>query len=409
MKKVIVVGGGPAGMSAAIAAARNGHRVCLYEANEKLGKKLYITGKGRCNYSNGADTADYFANIVSNPKFMYSALYGFTNEDFTAFLNEYGCRTKEERGKRLFPVSDHASDVTKAFEKALRDLGVDIYLDTAVKSLITEDGKCSGVILGNGTREEADHVIVATGGLSYPTTGSTGDGLRFAADAGLKVSDTRPALVPFLCEGDVCGRLQGLSLKNVTLTVTKESGKVLYKGFGEMLFTHFGISGPLVLSASSYTGKEIENEKCFAVIDLKSAIERKELDERLLRIISEHPKRTYSHFFEKLLPSKLIGVMVDLSGISPDKKLADLTKDDRKKILSLLKEFKLTITGCGGYNEAIITQGGVSTKQLDPKSMKTKKTEGLSFAGEVVDIDALTGGFNIQCAVSMGFLAGGSI
>ncbi|MCR5451193.1 MAG: NAD(P)/FAD-dependent oxidoreductase [Lachnospiraceae bacterium] len=409
MKKVIIIGGGPAGMSAAIAAAKNKNSVTLIEANEKLGKKLYITGKGRCNYSNGVDIKDYFDNIVSNPKFMYSALNNFTNDDFTKLLNDYGCKTKAERGRRLFPLSDHASDVTKALSNAMSDLGVNILLSTKATSIIVQNETCKGVLTDDKKRLDADHVIVATGGLSYPSTGSTGDGFTFAKDLGLKISPLRPALVPFECEGETCQRLQGLSLKNINFSVALENDKIIYKDFGEMLFTHFGISGPVVLSASSFCGKYLDTNKLHAIIDLKPAIPREELDKRLLKIINEHPKRSFSRFFEGLLPSKLINEAILLSGIDKDKNLADITKEERKRILSLLKEFKLDITGVRGFNEAIITQGGIAVKQLDPKSMKVKKISGLSFAGEVLDIDALTGGFNIQCAVSMGYLAGGSI
>ena len=404
MRRVIVIGGGAAGMMAAVAAADTGANVVLLEKNEKLGKKLFITGKGRCNVTNGADMDTLFANICTNPRFMYSALYGFDNYAVMDFLEKAGCALKTERGERVFPVSDHSSDVIAAFQRELKKRNVEIHLNTEVADLLIKDGCVLGVRLSGGNQMEADSVIVCTGGVSYPSTGSTGDGYRFAEETGHKVTEVYPALVPFQVKEAWCGQLMGLSLKNVTVQLICGKKKV-YEGFGEMLFTHFGVSGPLILSASSYylPGSEAE-----LLIDLKPAIETEQLDKRILRDFEENKNRQFKNALGGLFPVKLIPVMVELSGIHPDKKVNEITREERKRFLELIKKLPLTVTGTRSFAEAIITKGGVTVKDVNPSTMESKKVKGLYFAGEVLDVDALTGGFNLQIAWSTGHLAGES-
>lgn len=404
MRRVIVIGGGAAGMMAAVAAADTGANVVLLEKNEKLGKKLFITGKGRCNVTNGADMDTLFANICTNPRFMYSALYGFDNYAVMDFLEKAGCALKTERGERVFPVSDHSSDVIAAFQRELKKRNVEIHLNTEVADLLIKDGCVLRVRLSGGNQVEADSVIVCTGGVSYPSTGSTGDGYRFAEKTGHKVTEVYPALVPFQVKEAWCGQLMGLSLKNVTVQLICGKKKV-YEGFGEMLFTHFGVSGPLILSASSYylPGSEAE-----LLIDLKPAIETEQLDKRILRDFEENKNRQFKNALGGLFPVKLIPVMVELSGIHPDKKVNEITREERKRFLELIKKLPLTVTGTRSFAEAIITKGGVTVKDVNPSTMESKKVKGLYFAGEVLDVDALTGGFNLQIAWSTGHLAGES-
>lgn len=408
MSKVIIIGGGAAGMAAAIGAAQLGHSVAVYEKNEKLGKKVYITGKGRCNVTNACDTEDLFANMVTNGKFLYSAIYGFTNFDIMELLESAGCKLKTERGNRVFPVSDKSSDVILALERVMKSLHVEIHLNEPVKDLICEDGRCKGILLANsGKRVMADAVIVATGGISYPATGSTGDGYRFAREAGHTVTALSPALVPFLCAEEDVRSLQGLSLKNIEVTVYDEK-KVLWKEFGEMLFTHFGVSGPVVLSASSYAAKRIKLHPLRMDIDLKPALSREQLDSRILRDFDEVKNKQFKNSLAKLFPAKLIPVIVERSGIDPDKQVNEVTVKERARLVELTKAFQVTLTGLRGYNEAIITQGGISVKEVDPSTMESKKMPGLYFAGEVLDLDGVTGGFNLQIAWSTGMLAGRS-
>lgn len=404
MSKVIVVGGGAAGMMAAYAAAMVGHSVTLLEQNEKLGKKIYITGKGRCNFTNASDLDEIMKAVVTNPKFLYSAFYTFSNESVMDFFESNGMPYKVERGNRVFPLSDHSSDVIRTLERVLRGQGVEIHLHTKVKQILRDDERVTGVLLENGQVMSADNVVIATGGRSYVTTGSTGDGYGFAKDLGHKVVPQKPALVPLVVKEDYVIQMQGLSLKNVTLSIDMDK-KCLYRGFGEMLFTHFGVSGPLVLSASSLLTKHLPGE-LQATIDLKPALTREQLDERLLREINEHPKGHIKGIFQQLVPSKMVFVMIFLSGISRDKYLCELTKEEREKIISLLKHFSFTIVAARGYNEAIITQGGVDVKQVDPSTMESKLVPGVYFAGEVLDLDAMTGGYNLQIAWSTGYLAG---
>lgn len=408
MGKIIVIGGGAAGMMAAIAAADKGKQVCLIEKNEKLGKKLFITGKGRCNVTNAADIEDLFQNVCHNEKFLYSAFYQYSNTEVMDFLEKSGCPLKTERGGRVFPVSDHASDVIAAFHRQLQKRRVEICLNTTVQNLITRESEegitLEGVKLSDGTILEADSCIVCTGGLSYPTTGSTGDGFRFAEESGHKVVECKPGLVPLCTKQAWCKDLMGLALKNVAVTM-KAGKKESYSGFGEMLFTHFGVSGPLILSASSYYPVKKESEvKLF--IDLKPALDMEQLDKRLLRDFDENKNRQFKNAINGLFPSKLVPVMIDLSGINPDKKVNEITKEERHNFADLIKNLPLDVTGTRDFAEAIITRGGVSVKDINPSTMESKRVSGLYFAGEVLDLDAHTGGFNLQIAWSTGYLAG---
>jgi len=409
MSKVIVVGGGAAGMMAAYAAGMCGHDVTLLEKNEKLGKKIYITGKGRCNFTNACDETDFFKNVVSNPKFLYSALYTFNSDAMIGFIEMHGTETKVERGNRAFPVSDHASDITKALKNGLDEYNVNILLNTEVSNIIIENDTAVGVLLKDKTQLKADHVIVCTGGLSYQTTGSTGDGLRWAKKIGIGVTDTRPALVPLNVKEDYVMSMQGLSLKNVNLSIYNGKKK-LYDNFGEMLFTHFGVSGPLVLSASSIIGKTLQSEgKLNAFIDLKPALSVEELDARVLRDFNDNMNKHLSSVLRGLLPSSMVPVFIELLDIDDSRQINSITKEERNNITKLLKNFPFTITGLREFKEAIVTQGGVCVKDIDPSTMKCKNINGLSFAGEVLDLDAFTGGFNLQIAWSTGYLAGLSI
>lgn len=408
MDKIIIIGGGAAGIAAAIAAAECGKKAVIYEKNEKLGKKLYITGKGCCNVTNNCDMDQLFAGVVTNKRFLYSAFYGFTNTDIMELLEDAGCRLKTERGGRVFPVSDKSSDVISALSKRLRALDVDIRLNEGVKELWLEEGALKGVILERGSKKEAaSAVIVATGGLSYPTTGSTGDGYRFAKEAGHSVTGTSPALVPFTTEETVVKDLQGLSLRNVEVVI-RDGKKELYRDFGEMLFTHFGVSGPVLLSASSYIAKRLKKGNVTLSIDLKPALSAEQLDARILRDFDEAKNRQYKNALNHLLPSKLIPVMIERSGISPEKQVNEITREERKRLVEAVKSFTLTINGLRGFNEAIITQGGITVKEVNPSTMESKLLKKLYFAGEVLDLDAVTGGFNLQIAWSTGVLAGRS-
>jgi hypothetical protein len=410
MSKVIVVGGGPAGMMCAIGAAETGHEVVLLEQNEKLGKKLFITGKGRCNITNDSDVENLLQHTVRNPRFLYSAFYGFDSRSMMDFLEREGLAIKTERGNRVFPASDHSYDVIKTLEKAMKKRGVTVLLQTKVKKLLVTADVCQGVICQNADGQEqkmiADSIVVATGGLSYPSTGSTGDGYRFGKDTGHALVGTNPSLVPFEIKEDFCARLQGLSLKNVSLTLT-QGGKKVYSEQGEMLFTHFGISGPLVLTASCYL-KDFPQTYGIS-LDLKPALSPKQLDDRILRDFSACKNSHFKNSLSGLLPSKLIPVVVERSGIAPDKQVNEITREERKRLVTLLKSFDMTLSGVRGYNEAIITRGGISVKDINAATMESKKVKGLFFAGEVLDLDAVTGGYNLQIAWSTGYLAGISV
>ena len=407
MKNVIITGGGPAGMMAAITAARRGFKVTLVEKNEKLGKKLFITGKGRCNITNAGDSEALFNSIVTNRKFMFSSFNGFSKYDTLGFFDELGLHIKIERGNRVFPESDHSSDVIGALNRELKRLSVDVRLNTEVKDIIVNGGKATGVVVkcsGKESTIQADNVIVATGGNSYQSTGSTGDGYRFARKLGHSVTPIVPALVPFNVAEDWESDLQGLSLKNVSIVVL-DGKQEIYSDFGEMLFTHFGVSGPLILSASSFAARRIKEHPLKLVIDLKPALSHEQLDERILRDFDEEKNKAFKNSLDKLLPKKMIPVIVRLSDIDGNKKVNEITKQERQKLVSLIKGLELTITGLRGFNEAIITQGGINVREINPTTMESKLVKNLYFAGEVLDVDALTGGFNLQIAWSTGYAA----
>lgn len=409
MSDVIIIGGGAAGMMASIIAARNGHKVTLLEKNEKLGKKLFITGKGRCNFTNAGDAEDILNSIVTNQKFMYSALNGFSNYEVMGFFDELGLKFKVERGNRVFPESDHSSDVIFALHKEMKKLHVNIMLDTEVVEVLQEDGAFSGVkAVSRPSKEKklihGNRLIIATGGNSYSSTGSTGDGYRFAKSLGHTVTPILPGLVPFVVQEEWEKDLQGLSLKNVQVTIYDDN-KEIYSEFGEMLFTHFGVSGPTVLSASSYAAKLIKNRPLQLVIDLKPALTFEQLDERVRRDFDDVKNKSFKNSLDKLLPKKLIPVMIQLSGIDPDKQVNKITREERHVLVNQFKKLTLTLTGLRGFNEAIITQGGVSVKEINPSSMESKRIKNVFFAGEVLDVDAVTGGFNLQIAWSTAYAA----
>ena len=399
-------------MMAAYAAAESGHAVTLLEQNEKLGKKLFITGKGRCNLTNASDMEQLFANVVSNRKFLYSAFYSYDNEQVISFFESHGMPTKTERGNRVFPVSDHSSDVIAALSAALRGQHVEVLLHTKVKRLLLEkrdeEKRVIGVELADHTKMHADAVIVATGGISYPSTGATGDGYRMAEESGHKMVSPTPALVPMETKEPWVRDLQGLSLRNVRMSVTRGKKK-LYEDFGEMLFTHFGVSGPLVLSASGCIPAKAFDQELSMKIDLKPALDTEQLDHRILREFDEMKNKQFKNSLGHLLPAKMIPVMIALSGIDPDTKVNEISREQRQNLLHLFKNMPLTITGLRDFKEAIITKGGVSVKDINPSTMESKLVQGLYFCGEVLDLDALTGGYNLQIAWSTGHLAGISV
>ncbi len=441
MSKIAVIGCGAAGMMAALSAAKNGGSVTIFEKNEKPGKKIYITGKGRCNVTNACDVTDYFDNVRRNPRFLYSAIYGFDNRSVMDFFENNGCHLKVERGERVFPVSDHSSDIIRTLFNAVKKAGVKVLLNTTVHSVEAKNGEVSAIAYSREkdpiTIEEFDKVIICTGGLSYPSTGSTGDGYDFAKSLGHSIVEPVPSLVPFETKEDWVKDLQGLSLKNVglkmyledeissdsTLKAEKisESGakidtaggkkgknkksRPVYEGFGEMMFTHFGVTGPLVLTASCYYEKK---KKAKLFLDLKSALSEEQLDKRILRDFGEAPNKQFKNALSGLFPSKLIPVMVKLSGIDPELSVNNITREQRLFFVKLIKNVPLNVTGTRGFNEAIITRGGVSVKEVDPSTMESKLIKGLFFAGEVLDVDTETGGFNLQVAWSTGYLAGES-
>ena len=414
MKKIVVIGGGAAGMMAAAAAAGPESQVILLEKNEKLGKKLFITGKGRCNVTNDSDVESLLAHVVTNRKFLYSAFYGFSSEDTRRFFEERGLKLKTERGNRVFPVSDHSSDVIACLAKELSRKQVEVRLHTEVKELLTEKDpsdpakkQVAGVKLTSGTAIKADAVIVATGGKSYPSTGSTGDGYRFAESIGHTVTELSPALVPFETAEPFVKELQGLSLRNVEIRIC-DGKKQLYQEFGEMLFTHYGVSGPAVLSGSSVVAGKLKKKPLTLHIDLKPALTAEQLDRRILRDFEEEKNRQFKNSLGGLYPAKLIPVMIERSGIMPEKRVNEVSREERQRLVSLTKDFTVTLTSLRDYNEAIITQGGVSVRQVDPTTMESKLVSGLYFAGEVLDLDAVTGGYNLQIAWATGREAGQS-
>ncbi len=404
MAKTIVIGGGAAGMMAAYAAAMCGNEVSLYEKNEKLGKKVYITGKGRCNVTNACETQDLLGNIVTNPKFMYSPIYTFDNNMVQSFMEEWGCPLKVERGNRVFPQSDKSYDVINALIRAMRENKVDINLDSHVSDILTENGHVTGVRV-NECDIECDNVILATGGYSYPSTGSTGEGHTMASKLGHHITKCMPALVPFTAADEWVKELQGLSLRNCGVTIYDGDHKI-YEDFGELLFTHFGVSGPTVLSASSYAVDIIRKRPLRLVIDLKPALDEKQLDARILRDFEANINRKFMNSLDKLFPKSLIPVIIERSGIDAQCRVNEITRDKRQGLVKLIKNFDLTLTGLRGFNEAIITHGGVDVKEIDSSTMESKLIKGLYFAGEMIDVDAVTGGFNLQVAWSTGYLAG---
>ena len=401
---VLVVGGGAAGMMAAITAARSGADVILFEKNDRLGKKLRITGKGRCNVTNDCDKNEFLSNVASNSKFLFASISRFSTTDTKDFFEECGVPLKTERGKRVFPVSDKAQDIVSAMENACIEAGVRI-VKKKVDSLIIEDDKAIGVI-ACGEKYASKSVIVCTGGASYPRTGSTGDGYRFAKAVGHKIVDIKPSLVPLVAKGKLCAHLQGLSLKNISFKVrNQENGKIVFEDFGEMMFTHFGLTGPVVLSASAHLS-DIESGKYIACIDMKPALDFKTLDARILSDFNEYINKDFINSLDALLPQKMIDAVVGLSGIDPRKKVNSITKEEREKLVSVIKNIEIPLIGFRSIDEAIITKGGVSVNEISPKTMESKLISGLYFAGEVLDLDAYTGGFNLQIAFSTATLAG---
>lgn len=408
MSKVLIVGGGAAGMMAGIHAARNGHEVHILEKNEKLGKKLYITGKGRCNVTNNCDTEELFPAVMQNPKFLYSAFYSWNSQDVMEFFENIGVPLKVERGGRVFPKSDHSSDIIRGMEKELKKEGAVIHLHTEVKELREENGTVTGVVLKDGSFLSGDSVLVATGGFSYQATGSTGDGYRFARELGHTVTEIEPSLVPLHTEEEYIPKLQGLSLKNVALTV-KCGKKVIYQDFGEMMFTHFGVTGPMILSASAHVGKWLKKGECKGYLDLKPALTKEQLDARVLREFEAGQNKQFKNVIGVLFPSSLTPVMLELGGIPGDKKIHEISREERLGFEEIVKAFPFTITGMGEFKEAIITRGGVAVKEVQPGTMESKKIKNLYFIGEVLDLDAVTGGYNLQIAWSTAYLAAQAI
>lgn len=402
---VLVIGGGAAGLLAAGTAAANGAVTAIIEKNEKLGKKLYITGKGRCNVTNAADISEFIANTPTNGRFLYSAFSAFSNTDLISMLELYGVKTKTERGGRVFPESDKSSDIISALSKYALEANVK-QIRANISELLIEDNKIVGAKTDKGEKIYAKKVILATGGASYPQTGSTGDGYKMAEMAGHSIVSPKPSLVPLVCREKYVSELMGLSLRNAAICVKNSSGKEIYTDFGEMLFTHYGVSGPIILSASAHM-KDF-SKTYLLTIDLKPALNYEVLDKRILRDFSELKNKDFANSLDALLPKKLIPVIVRLSGIEPHKKVHDITKEERSALVNLLKAFPLTITGTRPIAEAIITSGGINIKEINPKTMESKLINGLYFAGEIIDVDAVTGGFNLQIAFSTGYLAGES-
>ena len=412
MRNTVIIGGGPAGLMAAISSAKNEDKVTIIEKMNSCGKKLLITGKGRCNITNNAQMDKFMANTPTNPKFLYGVFNNFTNKDIIELLESEGVKTKVERGERVFPVSDRAQDVLEALLHILKKENVQILTNTTAKRIITDAEKnVLGVELDDGKEIKADKIILATGGKSYPVTGSTGDGYRIAKDLGHTITKIEPSLVPLTSHDEVCKKLQGLSLRNVAIRL-QICDKVVYKDFVEMLFTHFGVSGPIVLSASSYLVKTknieqiLKEDKVELEIDLKPALSEEKLDARILRDFEEQKNKQFKNSLDKLLPQKLIPVIIEKTNINESKKINEITKQERQKLVNELKHFKISINGTRPIEEAIVTSGGINIKEINPKTMESKLINGLYFAGEIIDVDCLTGGYNLQVAWSTGYTAG---
>ncbi len=409
---VVVIGGGPAGMLASISSAQEGNKVILLEKNNILGKKILITGKGRCNITSSLEINDFINNVPGNGRFLYSAFENFNNTDIIELLKKEGVNVKEERGNRIFPVSDRAEDVRFALEKATRNAGVQVKLNTKVTGIEVENGSVKRVNFEGGS-VCADKVILATGGKSYPLTGSTGDGYKIAEKVGHTIKNVRGSLVPLIAEKSVCSKMQGLSLRNVGIVLYDiEKDKKIYSDFGEMLFTHFGVSGPTILSGSAHLlrykeiDKKIADKKIILKIDLKPALSFEQLDARVLRDFTEVKNKQFKNSLDKLLPRKMIDVIIDKSKINPEKHVNEITREERLNLVKLLKDFEVRIDGFRPVEEAIVTAGGVNVKEINPKTMESKLVSGLYFAGEIIDVDAYTGGFNLQIAYSTGFTSG---
>lgn len=412
MRNTLIIGGGPAGLMAAIASSKNGDKVTIIEKMHSCGKKLLITGKGRCNITNNAQMDKFMENTPTNAKFLYGVFNNFTNKDIIELLENEGVKTKVERGERVFPVSDRAQDVLNALLHILKKQNVEILTNSTVKRIIIDNEKnVLGMELDNRKEIKADKIILATGGKSYPVTGSTGDGYKLAKDLGHTITKIEPSLVPLTSYDGVCKELQGLSLRNVAIKLYI-CDKVVYRDFGEMLFTHFGVSGPIVLSASSYLVKTknieeiLKSNKVEIEIDLKPALTEEKLDTRILRDFEEQKNKQFKNSLDKLLPQKLIPIIIEKTNINENKKVNEITKQERQKLVNELKHFKININGTRPIEEAIITSGGVDVKEINPKTMESKLINGLYFAGEIIDVDCLTGGYNLQVAWSTGYTAG---
>ena len=410
--RVIVIGGGPAGMMSAISSAENGNKVTILEKMNSLGRKLLITGKGRCNITSSLDMDQFIKNIPGNGMFLYSAFKQYTNKDIIEFLKNEGLEVKEERGNRIFPKTDKSLDVLKCFTKRIEELNIDVKFSCKVEQILTKENKVIGVI-ANGNKIYSDKVILATGGKSYPLTGSTGDGYKLVQKLGHTIANIKPSLVPLESSDKECKMMQGLSLKNVKIEIKDvEDKKIIYEDFGEMLFTHFGVSGPIILSSSAHMVryKDIETKlkrrKVILNIDLKPALSEKKLDERILRDFDKQKNKEFKNSLGELLPNKMIEIMIERSKINPNKKVNEITKEERKRLINLFKNFEIEINGFRPIEEAIITSGGINIKEINPKTMESKIIKGLFFAGEIIDVDGYTGGFNLQIAYSTGYIAG---
>lgn len=415
--KILIIGGGPAGIIAGIKSAEEGNNVILLEKNDNLGKKLLITGKGRCNITSSLDISEFINNIPGNGRFLYSAFDNFNNNDIIELLKEEGLDVKEERGNRIFPMTDNARDVLNALLRRMKKLKIEIRLKSKVNKIIVEENKAVGIIYNDKEKLYADKIILATGGKSYPTTGSTGDGYKMAKELGHTINEIKPSLVPLeIYQKNECKAMQGLSLRNIGIKIMdSEKNKLIYEDFGEMLFAHFGVSGPVIISSSAHLVryKNIEellkNRRIILLIDLKPALTKEKLDDRILRDFNELKNRQVKNSLDKLLPQKMIPVVLDRLNIDKNKQVNEITKEERLKIIEILKNFKLEISGFRPIEEAIITAGGISIKEINPKTMESKIVQNLYFAGEIIDVDAYTGGFNLQIAYSTGYTAGGDV